>query len=259
MTLEQELRVAIKESQFELYYQQISNLSLTDTIGFEALLRWKHPIKGVLTPSEFLYMAEETGMILDIEAWVIKEVSDQLKNWQQSKDHYNAFIGINLSGRHLNQANQLNKLINQIKDAGIEPHRLILEFNESAFAQQSELALKNLRRLKDFGVKLALDDYGAGSSSLNFLHNYPFEFIKLDRSFVRTLNSSNKNLSLVKALRELGGNYGYHLVAEGIESEEMLQKLQTVGCEFGQGYHISRPTKMPRIVNENEMINKVSA
>jgi diguanylate cyclase (GGDEF)-like protein len=259
MTLEQELRIAIKESQFELHYQQISNLSLTNTIGFEGLLRWQHPTKGVLTPSEFLYMAEETGMILDIEAWVIKEVSAQLKNWQQSKKYFNAFIGINLSGRHLTQANQLNKLINQIIDAGIEPHRLILEFNESAFAQQSELALKNLRRLKDFGVKLALDDYGAGSSSLNFLHNYPFEFIKLDRSFVRSLKNSDKNLSLVKALHDLGNNFGYHLVAEGIESEEMLQKLQNVGCEFGQGYHISRPAKMPRVTNENEMVTKVRA
>ncbi|MEH6383845.1 MAG: EAL domain-containing protein [Colwellia sp.] len=259
MTLEQELRVAITKGQFELHYQQISNLSLTNTIGFEALLRWQHPTKGILTPSEFLYMAEETGMILDIDAWVIKEVSEQLKSWQQSKDYYNAFIGINLSGRHLTQANQLNKLINQIKDTNIEPHRLILEFNESAFAQQSELALKNLRRLKDFGVKLALDDYGAGSSSLNFLHNYPFEFIKLDRSFVRTLNTNDKNLSLVKALHDLGSNFGYHLVAEGIESEEMLKKLQNVGCEFGQGYHISRPIKMPRIINESEVIVKASA
>jgi len=259
MTLEQELRVAIKESQFELHYQQISNLSLTNTIGFEGLLRWRHPSKGVLTPSEFLYMAEETGMILDIEAWVIKEVSAQLKSWQRSKEYFNAFIGINLSGRHLTQANQLNKLINQIIDADIEPHRLILEFNESAFAQQSELALKNLRRLKDFGVKLALDDYGAGSSSLNFLHNYPFEFIKLDRSFVRSLKNNDKNLSLVKALHDLGNNFGYHLVAEGIESEEMLQKLQTVGCEFGQGYHISRPAKIPRIINENEVVTKVRA
>jgi len=259
MTLEQELRIAIKESQFELHYQQISNLSLTNTIGFEALLRWQHSTKGVLTPSEFLYMAEETGMILDIEAWVIREVSAQLKSWQESANYHNAFIGINLSGRHLTQANQLNKLINQIQDAEIEPHRLILEFNESAFSQQTELALKNLRRLKDFGVKLALDDYGAGSSSLNFLHNYPFEFIKLDRSFVRTLNSSDKNLSLVKALHDLGSNFGYHLVAEGIESEGMLKKLKTVGCEFGQGYHISRPVKMPRIINDVETITKVRA
>ena len=259
MTLEQELRIAVKESQFELHYQQISNLALTDTIGFEALLRWQHPIKGLLTPSEFLYMAEETGMILDIEAWVIKEVSEQLKSWQHSKDYQNAFIGINLSGRHLTQANQLNKLIKQIREADIEPHRLILEFNESAFSQHNELALKNLRKLKKFGVKLALDDYGAGSSSLNFLHSYPFEFIKLDRSFIRSLNTSDKNLSLVKALHELGHDFGYHLVAEGIESEAMLKKLQAVGCEFGQGYHISRPAKMPKITNENEVITKASA
>jgi diguanylate cyclase (GGDEF)-like protein len=259
MTLEQELRIAIEENQFELHYQQISNLSLTDTIGFEALLRWQHPNKGLLTPSDFLYMAEETGMILDIEAWVIIEVSQQLKSWQHNKDYLNAFIGINLSGRHLTQVNQLNKLIKQIQDSHIEPHRLILEFNESAFAQQSELALKNLRKLKDFGVKLALDDYGAGASSLNFLHNYPFEFIKLDRSFIRTLNNSNKNLSLVKALQDLGNNFGYRLVAEGIESEEMLKKLQTVGCEFGQGYHISRPAKMPKIIDDNEDITKAIA
>ena len=145
-------------------------------------------------------------------------------------------------------------MIKQIQDAEIDPHRLILEFNESAFAQQGDLALKNLRRLKDFGVKLALDDYGAGSSSLNFLHSYPFEFIKLDRSFVRTLNTNDKNLSLVKALYELGSNFGYHLVAEGIESEEMLKKLQAVGCEFGQGYHISRPRKLEHEESSNNVV-----
>jgi EAL domain-containing protein (putative c-di-GMP-specific phosphodiesterase class I) len=131
---------------------------------------------------------------------------------------------------------------------------LILEFTESAFAQHTELALKGLRKLKEFGVKLALDDYGAGLSSLNFLHGYPFEFIKLDRSFIKTLNLDNKNLSLVKALHELGGNFGYRLVAEGIESAEMLEKLKNVGCEFGQGYHINRPC---RIDNEESSIVNV--
>ncbi|GHE95646.1 bifunctional diguanylate cyclase/phosphodiesterase [Thalassotalea profundi] len=251
MTLEQELRIAIKEEQFELHYQQISDLMLTNTIGFEALLRWKHPTKGILTPSEFLYMAEETGMILDIETWVISQVCSQLKSWLDDEDeHQNAFIGVNLSGRHLTQANQLNKLIGLIKDHTVEPERLILEFNESAFSKNNELALKGLRKLKELGVKLALDDYGAGQSSFNFLHNYPFEFIKLDRSFIRTLNGNDKNLSLVKALHELGGKFGYRLVAEGIESEEVLQKLMTVGCDFGQGYHISRPEK---IVNKSNV------
>ncbi|WP_426359170.1 sensor domain-containing phosphodiesterase [Pseudocolwellia sp. HL-MZ19] len=253
MTLEQELRVAIKECQFELHYQQISDLENTKIIGFEALLRWNHPTKGLLTPSEFLFMAEETGMILDIETWVVEDVCAQLKCWQSSLEYKNTFIGINLSGRHLTQSNQLFKLIKLIDKNTVEPHRLILEFNESAFSQHAELALKGLKKLKEFGVKLALDDYGAGLSSLNFLHGYPFEFIKLDRSFIHSLNLENQNLSLIKALHELGSNFGYRLVAEGIESAETLEKLRSVGCEFGQGYHISRPGLIKQF--EEEVVN----
>jgi diguanylate cyclase (GGDEF)-like protein len=259
MTLEQELRQAIKSKQFELHYQQISDLTSTKAIGFEVLLRWQHPTKGLLTPSEFLFMAEETGMILDIETWVIEEVCLQLKLWKQSTEYKHTYIGVNLSGRHLTQANQLAKLMELISINTIEPERLILEFNESAFARHTELALKGLRKLKEFGVKLALDDYGAGLSSFNFLHNYPFEFIKLDRSFIRTLNHNEKNLSLVKALHELGTNFGYRLVAEGIESEAMLKMLQNVGCEFGQGYHISRPGKMEKVKAEDKVIQMYRA
>ena len=198
-------------------------------------------------------------MILDIETWVIEEVCLQLKLWKQSKEYQYVYIGVNLSGRHLTQANQLVKLMNLISVNTVEPERLILEFNESAFAKHTELALKGLRKLKEFGVKLALDDYGAGLSSFNFLHNYPFEFIKLDRTFVRSLNYNEKNLSLVKALHELGANFGYRLVAEGIESEAMLKKLQAVGCEFGQGFHISRPEKMAKVNTENHTVEKYRA
>lgn len=249
MTLEQELRVAIKELQFELHYQQISDLNLTSTIGFEALLRWQHPTKGLLTPSEFLFLAEETGMIVDIERWLIAEVSSQLDEWTKQQQQNNTLIAINLSGRYLTQPNQLNELIELIAENNIEPQRLILEFNESAFTQHGELALKGLRKLKEFGVKLALDDYGAGMSSFSFLHSYPFEFIKLDRSFIRSIESNNKQISLVKALHELGNNFGYRLVAEGIETEEVLQQLHAAGCDFGQGYHISMPGKM---INQND-------
>lgn len=244
MTLEQELRVAVKQRQFELHYQQISDLGLSSTIGFEALLRWQHPSKGLLTPSEFLFMAEETGLILEIESWILQQVAEQLNNWQHSDDYKNALIAINLSGRYLSQPKQLTDLMSQISNLDIEPQRLILEFNESAFNAHPELTLKNLHKLKQFGVKLALDDYGAGMSSFNFLHSYPFEFIKLDRSFTRTLANDDKHLALVKALHELGNNFGYRLVAEGIESKELLQKLQSVGCDFGQGYFIARPERM---------------
>jgi len=244
MTLEQELRVAIEKEQFELHYQKISDLDSSKVIGFEALLRWNHPINGLLTPSEFLHLAEETGIILLIETWVVEEVSRQLHSWHNSIDYQHAFIAINLSGRHLTQANQLNKLISLIHQQAFEPQRLILEFNESAFCEHADVALKGLRKLKGAGVKLALDDYASGVSSFSFLHSYPFEFIKLDRGFIKTLKSSDKNLPLVKALHDLGEEYGYRLVAEGIESEAVMKKLHSAGCDFGQGYHISKPQKM---------------
>ena len=254
MTLEQELRVAIKEQQFELHYQQISNLKNAKILGFEGLLRWQHPTRGLLTPADFLFMAEETGLILELETWVLTEVANQFYIWQSSSEFCNAFIAINLSGRHLIQANQVSKLIKLIQGNKIEPQRLILEFNESAFSKHIELALKGLRKLKAFGVKLALDDYGAGLSSFHFLHSYPFEFIKLDRSFIRSLNNNEKNLSLVKALLELGNEFGYRLVAEGIETKEMLNKLQKVDCEFGQGYYLGRPTKFSNVYEDAQVI-----
>ncbi|WP_114326127.1 putative bifunctional diguanylate cyclase/phosphodiesterase [Candidatus Colwellia aromaticivorans] len=252
MTLEQELRIAIEQQQFSLYYQKISDLHSSKTIGFEALLRWEHPTRGLLTPSEFLYLAEETGIILAIEDWVIDEVSRQLLLWNNDADYQHAFIAINLSGRHLTQVSQLNKLITLIKKQSFEPRRLILEFNELAFCRHAEIALKSLRKLKQLGVKLALDDYASGVSSFNFLHSYPFEFIKLDRAFISTLKHNDKNLSLVKALHDLGEQFGYRLVAEGIESEDVMQKLHSVGCDFGQGYHISRPEKLVENSSEQQ-------
>ncbi len=244
MTLEQELRLAIDQQQFELHYQNISDLDNDTTIGFEALLRWQHPNKGLLTPSEFLFLAEETGIILAIENWVVEEVSRQLVAWKHDNQYQHVFIAINISGRHLTQTNQLNNLINLIKEQSFEPQKLILEFNESAFCQHNEIALQGLRKLKELGVRLALDDYASGVSSFSFLHSYPFEFIKLDREFIRTLKTNKKNLSLVKALSDLGEEFGYRLVAEGIESADVMSKLHSAGCDFGQGYHISRPKKI---------------
>lgn len=244
MTLEQELRLAIKHQQFELHYQKITDLDNATTIGFEALLRWNHPKRGILTPGEFLFLAEETGVIIAIENWVIQDVARQLLEWQKNSEYQHAFIAINVSGRHLTQTNQLKHLISLIKEQNFEPQKLILEFNESAFTQHNEIAIQGLRKLKELGVRLALDDYASGVSSFSFLHSYPFEFIKIDREFIRTLKHNNKNLSLVKALHELGEQFGYRLVAEGIESAEVMEKLHSVGCDFGQGYHISKPKKI---------------
>jgi diguanylate cyclase (GGDEF)-like protein len=244
LSLEQELRKAIQLQQFELHYQQINNLQNDEVIGFEALLRWQHPERGQLTPSDFLFMAEETGMITEIETWVIEQACLKIQQWQQSTQYKHAFISVNLTGHQLTNVNQLNALIRFLKQQPIALEQLILEFDEVAFTQQPENALKSLRRLKDLGVKLALDDYGSGLSSFNFVHSYPFEFIKLDRSFIRAINHNDKNLSLIKVLLELGQQFGYRLVAEGIESHEMLTKLTEAGCEFGQGYYFNKPARL---------------
>jgi EAL domain-containing protein (putative c-di-GMP-specific phosphodiesterase class I) len=149
----------------------------------------------------------------------------QCKRWQQSKDYDHTYIGINLSGLHLIKTNQLAQLMALISANIVEPERLIFGFNEPACSRHIEPALKGLQKLKEFGVKLALDDYGASLSSLNFLHNYLFEFIKLVRSFIYTLNYNDKNVSLIKVLHELGIKFSYQLVAEGIESGAMFKKL----------------------------------
>jgi diguanylate cyclase (GGDEF)-like protein len=249
MSLEQELRLAIKQQQFELYYQKITDLENLNTIGFEALLRWNHPYQGVLAPKHFLSVAEETGLILDIEIWVMEQVGQQLSYWKHGHEYENAFISVNLSGRYLAQENQLNHFISSLNQNVLDKHRLILEFNEKTFIQHTELALNSLNRLKSLGIKLALDDYGSGQSSFNLLHNYPFEFIKLDSCFIRSLNTNDGNIALIQALHNLGEKFGYQLVAEGIENLETLEKLKKAGCEFGQGYYINQPLKLTEKTN----------
>ena len=252
MSLEHELRHAIETKQLELHYQQIIDIDSRKTIGFEALLRWNHPTKGLLTPSDFIYLAEETSIILSIEEWVIEEVGRQLQRWHDDARYQHVFVAINLSGKHLIQVSQLSKLLGLIKKQTFDPQRLVLEFKETSLCNKhSELALKGLRKIKNHGVRLALDDYTSGLSSITLLHSYPFEFIKLDRSFIKTLHNSDKNLLLVKALHDLGEQFGFRLVAEGIESDHVLKKLHSVGCEFGQGYHINKPQKLQKTLLDN--------
>ncbi|WP_371375598.1 EAL domain-containing protein [Thalassotalea aquiviva] len=241
LTLEQDLRQALNKQEFVLHLQKISAIGNNNaTIGYEALLRWQHPSRGLLSPIDFLEMAEETGLIIAIEYWILKQVGQQIKQWQHSAQA-NAFISINLSGKHLTQSKYIQRLSQKITEYVCRPQQLILEFNESAFSQSTELTLNQLKRIKSTGVKLALDGYGSGISSLNYLQNYPFEIIKLDQSFVRSFNSNEKNLKLAKTLCELGSVFGYHLVAEGIESEKQLLKAIEAGCDYGQGFYISRP------------------
>lgn len=241
LNLEQELRKAVNEQQFVLHFQKINDLVSSETIGFEALLRWQHPKKGLLAPNEFLSMAEETGLITEIEFWVLTQTGKQLQTWDEEAAYKNTYVSVNLSGKHLVQTKTVKQLNQVIKDTFIAPERLIIEFNETAFSQNSEHTLKQLKLLKKTGVKLALDDYGSGISSLTYLNNYPFEFIKLDQLFVRSFTHNQKNLMLAKSLCSIGEYLGFRLIAEGIESQAQLDLAKSAGCEYGQGYFINKP------------------
>ncbi|WP_068546261.1 putative bifunctional diguanylate cyclase/phosphodiesterase [Thalassotalea crassostreae] len=260
LNLERELRTAIKEQQFALHFQKITELHEEKAIGFEALLRWQHPQRGLLSPADFLELAEETSLILDIEDWVLKTVAKQIKLWQQDSALKHAFISVNLSGKHVWQTQSVRELSTLISNNFDRPEQLIIEFNEHAFNRHPKQSLSNLELLKKSGVRLALDDYGSGISSLNYLSKYPFELIKLDRSFVRSLCSNPKNLELAKSLSQIGDNFGFRLVAEGIESQQQLDMVVQCGCEYGQGFFISKPKSIENTskesgANNNSAIN----
>ncbi|WP_169303096.1 putative bifunctional diguanylate cyclase/phosphodiesterase [Thalassotalea mangrovi] len=246
LNLEHELRKALREEQFVLHFQKITDLHSEkieqgETLGFETLLRWQHPQRGLLSPGDFLEVAEESGLIIDIECWVLATVAKQLQSWDQQGDYPNTFVSVNLSPRQLQQKNQVNQLIGIIHKHFLQPERLILEFNERAFVQSPEQSLQALKMLKSAGVKLALDDYGYGLSSLNYLSNYPFAFIKLHQSFVKSLKNNERNLTLARSLHELGDSFGFRLVAEGVETQAQLELVKQAGCDYAQGYFISRP------------------
>ena len=251
LAIEQDLRQAVSNQEFVLHYQKISNLNNQQTMGYEALLRWQHPSKGLLSPSEFLPMAYETGLIIDIENWVVTQVGKQFDFWQSQQEKQHTFISINLSGQHILQTKMLNRIIKTIKQHIAQPENLILEFNEQAFGQHSDQMIKNLKSLKKTGVKLALDDYGSGLSSLNYINKYPFEIIKLDQSFVRSFSQNNKNMALAKSLSALGQAFGFRLVAEGIESLQQLENVIEIGCEYGQGFYLSKPSAINNSVPNN--------
>ncbi|MEW6997306.1 EAL domain-containing protein [Colwelliaceae bacterium BS250] len=241
LSLEKDLRLAVTNQQFVLHFQKINDLNHTRTIGFEALLRWQHPTRGLLLPADFIAMAEETGLITDIEYWVIEAVSKQLVTWDTQPHFKNYFVSINLSGKHLSHTKSLQQLAKCIENNFAQPQRLVLELNEQALNNNVEVTLKQLTRLKKTGVKLALDNYGSGLSSLAYLNTLPFEFIKFAQSFIHSFNRNEKNLVLAQSLVQLGEQFGFRIVAEGIETQKQLTSAIAAGCEYGQGFFIGKP------------------
>jgi len=239
LALETDLRRALDRSEFVVHFQPIVNIRTNMVQSFEALVRWRHPTRGLLQPCEFISVAEETGIIVPIGAWVLKEACRYAHEWQ--KYHPQASVSVNLSPREIQQANIVETVAAIIQESKIIPSTLILELTEGALAEDPAGVGEKLVRLRALGVKVYIDDFGTGYSSLSHLQRLPCDTLKIDRSFVGNLGSEKRSGEIVQAIVALARNLGMHVVAEGIETKEQLQELRRLGCELGQGFWFSAP------------------
>jgi len=240
LRLETDLRQALNRHQFLLYYQPIINLATEQVMGFEALIRWQHPQRGLLTPSEFMSFVEETGLILPLGQWVLAEACRQLKTWL-AQFNQPLSMSINLSVAQFIQPQFLSQLYAIFEEMNLEPAQVHLEVTESAIIEDSQKALALLQELKSYRVGLSIDDFGTGYSALNYLYQFPFDTLKIDRSFINQIQASPKSWKIVQAIVNLAHNLGLKVVGEGIASAEQYALLRELGCEFGQGYWFSKP------------------
>ncbi len=242
LEMETLLRLAVERKEFSVYYQPIVGLDTFKLRGFEALVRWKHPEKGFISPSDFIPLAEETGLIVDIGDMVLVESCRQMERWQKIfPSEPPLFVSVNLSGKQFIQSDLIQRIERIIETTRIDPEGLKLEITESAVMEDVESATEMLRKLRALGVKLSIDDFGTGYSSLSYLHKFPIDTLKIDRSFVMRMSEDAENLEIVNTIVTLAQNLGMNVIAEGVETNEQLSALRKLGCEFGQGYFFSKP------------------
>jgi diguanylate cyclase (GGDEF)-like protein len=248
LELENDLRWAIKRQEFVLHYQPIVCLTTNRIKGFEALVRWHHPIRGLVSPLEFIPLAEETGLIVPLGYWVIKEACRQMHFWQSSFYGISDWkISVNISGRQLTQANFIGKITQILQETGFNPANLKLEITESSLVEEPEATVIILKQLKALGIELSLDDFGTGYSSLSYLHLFPFDTLKIDRSFVRAMERSNEKLGIIRAIITLARNLCMDVISEGIETANQLAQLKVLKCQYGQGYFFAKPLEQKAI------------
>jgi diguanylate cyclase (GGDEF)-like protein/PAS domain S-box-containing protein len=242
MELETELRHALEEEQFVLHYQPTIDLASGRVVGVEALLRWYHPQRGVMQPGQFIALAEETDLIIPIGRWVLTEACRQLRVWhERHPDSSPLTVGVNLSVKQLHHADLADQVRDALLSTGLAPSSLVLEITESVLMHATDTFLERLNELRSLGVQLAIDDFGTGYSSLSYLRWVPVDVLKMDKSFLKGIESSQKAASLVQGILNLARALGLETVAEGIEHSEQLRELQALRCDLGQGYYFGSP------------------
>jgi diguanylate cyclase (GGDEF)-like protein len=235
-TLEIDLRKAIAVGEFELFYQPLMNLETDTFSGFEALLRWNHPTKGLISPTSFIPLAEDTGLIIPLGEWVLRQACSEAAKWPE-----NIKVAVNLSPVQFRSKNLVSMVASAIANSGIAATRLELEITETAMLQNTEQTVSALHMLQGIGVRVSMDDFGTGYSSLSYLRSFPFDKIKIDQSFIRDLDKGNEAIAIIRAISGLGKTLGMTTTVEGIETEGQLEQVRAEGCSEVQGYLFGKP------------------
>ena len=245
LKLETDLRRAADRQEFLVYYQPIVSLQSGRISGFEALLRWQHPQRGLISPGECLPVAEEIGLLIPIGQWVLQSATQQLRAWQVKFPAAPSLsMSINLSCKQFLQSGELLMIIDQtLKSTGLDPRNLTLEVTETVMMENAEAALATLAQLKDRQLHISIDDFGTGYSSLSYLQRLPFDSLKIDQSFVACMKPAGESLEIVRSIITLAHSFYKHVIAEGVETSEQLALLRSLGCEYGQGYFFSKPVE----------------
>ena len=242
--LETDLRRAIEQEQFQVHYQPIVSMETGEISGFEALVRWTHPTRGIVSPCKFIPLAEETGLIGLIDWWVLRQACTQLGVWQQEFAAVKPLtMSVNLSGVQLGQLSLLERLDQILRKTGVTGHSLKLEITESSLLKNASSGTEMLEHLKALGIQLSIDDFGTGYSSLARLHQLPIDTLKIDRSFVSRMGIEGDSLEIVRTIITLAHSLQMDVIAEGIETSQQLAQLRSLGCEYGQGYFFSKPVE----------------
>ncbi|EGG98782.1 Sensory box/GGDEF family protein [gamma proteobacterium IMCC2047] len=246
--LEKMLRQAIDDQQFTLNYQPIVDTTTGKIKSAEALIRWTHPIKGVISPANFIPFAEEKGLILPIGEWVLNEACKTAASWQDHSDHPPS-VSVNLSSYQLQRQNIPQLLQNVLAISGLPAEKLTLEITESLLLSDDEETLRQLQGIRQLGVKLSIDDFGTGYSSLSYLKKFPISNLKIDRSFIMGLPASSEDAALVKAIVLMGESLNLNVIAEGIETQQQADFLKSLNCKWVQGFLYSKPLSKTDFLN----------